>query len=176
MLPISGPHLGRNAHRNITFRHIFEYHGVSADGDIVADTNIAKDFGACAYIHTVPNGGSAAHSRTPQPDGYAIANHDVVAHAGVPADNDAAEMFDHQAAANRCLTGQVDARQNLAGELENFVTERKRNAQDTWPDLVSPPAETIHHHHPQTLTGKVAFISAPVFANILKHKTSFHQG
>src|SRR5579871_361815 len=98
-----------------------------------------------------------------------VANHAIVSKDGVPADDNSSKMVDSEPTSQHCLAGKFDSCKDLRDGFEDLIQKGKRHPQPPPPNRITPAAKAVYHHDPQSLTGKLAAVSAPVLADILKH-------
>ena len=108
----AGPRSRRHADEDAVDRGVLRHDGVRADDGARADRDGAEDLGARADRDAVADGGMplAAVAR-PSAERHTVVEHDVVAHFGRLADDDAHAVIDEEAAADRRAGVDLDARE-----------------------------------------------------------------
>src|SRR5262249_37863200 len=151
-------------------RYIDSHYRIGADQYVAADADRAEQLRARADIDIVADGRRALVLDPPQADDDAVTDTAVVAELRVAADNNAAEMIDDEIMPDLGLAGQLDPGDNLHELEEHVINERVELAQQHRPHCVSPAAETVHHHRPESLGAPSAVVSTQVLSDIVKHR------
>jgi hypothetical protein len=154
--------------------HIFDYNRVGADHYVTTYVDAAENLGAGSNVDSITDDRGSADTGTAQSDRHSVTNNDIVAEDRITADNDSAEVLNSKSFADRRFARQFDSAQNLTERFEELVKKRKRFANYSAPNAVTPTSKAINRHYPETAPQNIAFVSNPVFAEVFEHPTTHH--
>src|SRR6267143_2963182 len=160
---------GRNLNSDRVVRHAFQHYCIRPDQDVVADSDGAQQLGADTDVDVVSDHRRRALVDATNADDDTAADAAVVAEFRVAADDDPAEMVDHEIAPDWHLARQLDPSHYLDELEEDFIDQRKEFSQQRRADTVTPAAEAIDQQRPEALCAPVTPVRPEIAAYVLEH-------
>src|ERR1700730_6300694 len=118
----------------------------------------------------IADDGRAFFLDSTQPDHDAVANPAIVTELGVSAYDNSAKMINDEVATNPNFARQLYSRDDLDEFEQHPIDQREEFPQQGGPDAVTPTAEAIDHHHPETLGTPISLMRSKIITDVVKHR------
>jgi len=104
-----------------------------------------------------------------QPYGHSVANNAIIPKYRIAANDNATKMIDSKASAQFRFSGKINTSEDLREQFQEFIDNREGETHRAIRYPITPVPKTIDNHYPKSLTRPLAFVGAPILADVLEH-------
>ena len=157
----------RHADGQRALRHVIEHHGIGADARVVAHLHGAENLGPRPDVDAIADFGRIEGAiGSPIADGHILMDDAVVADLGTSMNDDAALMFDGDAATDPRRIRELDPVKVADAAVKDAIKNAQWSAHNLRSNAHAPIAKPVHGQRLKSRPGCVAAVGSPILGDL----------